>query len=235
MAISAVVIQPLGETESEATIAGPGVGEPLQSPGPLKETFNAEESLKVSVPTFQPGMLYPEAEVAAAWWGQRHAGAEQSGAAETPTSSVAPLQPVQIRPATYIEHDVLWAYLKDPMFDPYLPAPPPSAPVQAASGALSEGEARAFLTAAGWPEHLHNEALAIAHCESRHRPGAVGDGGNSLGWFQLWYGWFSKAGYSSADYADPVVNATVARYVYEVRGRWGGGGGWSCAALVGLH
>lgn len=136
-----------------------------------------------------------------------------------------------------IAFDPLWAYVTDIAFDPYTPrpAPSPSAPVQSAGGALSEGELRAVLTEAGWPEHLHGEALRIIRCESRGRPDAVGDGGNSLGMFQLWYGWFSKAGYSSDQYADPVVNASVARYVYETRGRWGGGGGWSCADHLSIH
>lgn len=105
---------------------------------------------------------------------------------------------------------------------------------RAHGGALTEAEMRAVLAEAGAPETWINPMLSIAYCESRHRPFAVGDGGNSLGLFQLWTGWFPAAGYSVADAFDPVVNARVALYVRQVRGRWGGGGGWSCADLWGI-
>ena len=98
-------------------------------------------------------------------------------------------------------------------------------------GALTEAEMDALLEAAGWPSEWREEAKVIAWCESRYRPGAVGDGGNSLGVWQLWTGWFPAAGYSVEQAYDPAVNARVALYVRQVRGRWGGGGGWSCAGL----
>ena len=107
--------------------------------------------------------------------------------------------------------------------------------VRALGGSLTEAEMRAVLTEAGWPEELLAEALTVAYCESRYRPGAVGDGGNSLGLFQLWTGWFPAAGYSVEQAYDPVVNARVALYVRQVRGRFGGGGGWSCADLWGIE
>lgn len=103
--------------------------------------------------------------------------------------------------------------------------------VRSLGGSLSEAEMRAVLTEAGWPEELLAEALTVAYCESRYRPGAVGDGGNSLGLFQLWYGWARPAGYEPDHLYDPVVNARVALYVRQVRGRFGGNGGWSCAEL----
>lgn len=220
VAVYAVVYQPLGEADREASIAGPGS---TTSPVPV-------------LPTYQPPTLFPDA--GGSQWGAGPPVYTEGQAAAAWWEHAYPEQAVRIRPVAYPipEHDPLYAYIYDPGFTIPKPAPSPSAPVQAAQGALSEGELNAILQEAGWPEHLWGEAKQIAWCESRWRPGAVGDGGNSLGAFQLWYGWFSKAGYSSADYADPVVNATVARYVYEVRGsRWGGGGGWSCAALVGLH
>ena len=107
--------------------------------------------------------------------------------------------------------------------------------VNALGWSLTEAEMRAVLTEAGWPEELLAEALTVAYCESRYRPGAVGDGGNSLGLFQLWTGWFPAAGYSVEQAYDPVVNARVALYVRQVRGRFGGGGGWSCADLWGIE
>lgn len=92
----------------------------------------------------------------------------------------------------------------------------------------------AVLRATGWPEHRIPEALAIIDCESRGNPTAVGDGGNSLGGFQVWSGWFAPAGESRDAWADPHVNARVALYVLTTRGRWGGAGGWTCADLRGI-
>jgi len=107
--------------------------------------------------------------------------------------------------------------------------------VQALGGSLSEAEMDALLEVTGWPVEWRVEAKAIAWCESRYRPEAVGDGGNSLGLFQLWYGWFAPAGYSVEQAYDPVTNSRVALYVRTTRGRWGGGGGWSCAGLNGIE
>lgn len=106
--------------------------------------------------------------------------------------------------------------------------------VRALGGSLSEAEMDALLEVTGWPVEWREEAKAIAWCESRYRPGAVGDGGNSLGVWQLWTGWFPAAGYSVEQAYDPVVNARVALYVRQMRGRWGGGGGWTCADLLGI-
>ena len=105
----------------------------------------------------------------------------------------------------------------------------------ALGGSLTEAEMRAVLTEAGWPEELLAEALTVAYCESKWSPYAVGDGGHSLGLFQLWTGWFLAAGYSVEQAYDPVVNSRVALYVRTTRGRWGGGGGWSCADLWGIE
>lgn len=107
--------------------------------------------------------------------------------------------------------------------------------VRALGGSLSEAEMRAVLTEAGWPAEWHDDALAIAWCESHWSPYAVGDGGNSLGAWQLWRGWFGPAGYSVDQAFDPLTNARVALYVRQVRGRFGGAGGWSCAERMGIE
>lgn len=117
------------------------------------------------------------------------------------------------------------------------PAPAPTAAVvytAQVAGSLSEAEMDTLLEATGWPVEWRADAKVIAWCESRYRPGAVGDGGNSLGLFQLWYGWFPAAGYSAEQAYDPEVNSRVALYVRQVRGRFGGGGGWTCADLRGV-
>lgn len=77
-------------------------------------------------------------------------------------------------------------------------------------------------------------ACAVAWCESRFDPHAVGDGGRSLGWFQLWTGWAAWYGVQVDALFDPATNAAVARAVFEYRGRWGGAGGWTCADLLGI-
>lgn len=71
---------------------------------------------------------------------------------------------------------------------------------------------------------------AIGSCESSHSPGAVGDSGNSLGWYQIWTGWFREG----EDPYDPATNLAVALRIRETRGRWGGGGGWTCADRLGI-
>lgn len=77
-------------------------------------------------------------------------------------------------------------------------------------------------------------ACAVAWCESSFDPHAVGDGGRSLGWFQLWTGWAAWYGVQVDALFDPATNAAVARAVFEHRGRWGGAGGWTCADLLGI-
>jgi hypothetical protein len=101
--------------------------------------------------------------------------------------------------------------------------------VNAIGGQLTSDELTAVLHLAGWPDSLIPEAMSVSWCESHWSPYAVGDGGNSLGLFQLWTGWFPAFHEDLSAWYDPLVNARVARYVYERRGRWGGGGGWSCA------
>lgn len=108
----------------------------------------------------------------------------------------------------------------------------PVATVAAASvGQLTEEQAIDVLRAAGAPQEWIPDMLVIGWCESHYRPGAVGDSGNSLGWFQLWSGWF----YAGEDPFDALTNARVAVRVRETRGRFGGAGGWSCAGLNGIQ
>lgn len=98
------------------------------------------------------------------------------------------------------------------------------------SGQLTEAEMRALLAEAGWPAELIPQALAVSWCESKWSPAAIGDSGRSVGLFQLWNGWFHEG----EEPLDVLTNARVALRVREVRGRWGGGGGWSCADHLGI-
>jgi hypothetical protein len=83
-------------------------------------------------------------------------------------------------------------------------------PVVVAPTVLAPSEVEAVLAAAGWPPGLVADAMAVAWCESRFAPGAVGAGGAVLGLFQLWRGWFAWAGVPLALWHDPVANAKVA-------------------------
>jgi hypothetical protein len=101
-------------------------------------------------------------------------------------------------------------------------------------GSLTEAEMWAVLTVAGWPEELLAEALTVAYCESRYRPGAVGDGGNSLGLFQLNGMWFGYAGEDRSQWADPVVNARTAwaTYQYDIGRGYVPWKQWSCRKVL---
>lgn len=94
----------------------------------------------------------------------------------------------------------------------------------------AEAEMRDILAQAGAPAEWVDDLLSIAWCESKWRPWASGDGGNSLGAWQLWTGWFA----AGEDPFDALTNARVAVRVRETRGRYGGGGGWTCATLLGI-
>lgn len=103
--------------------------------------------------------------------------------------------------------------------------------VQEVGGSLTEAEVRAVLTEAGWPAELHDAALAVAWCESRWSPYAVGDGGNSLGLFQLNVAtWFRYAGEDPALWAEPLVNARTAwaTYNYDLGRGYEPWKQWSC-------
>ena len=105
-----------------------------------------------------------------------------------------------------------------------------TARVNAEGGQLTREEMIAVLRAAGAPEAWFSDMLTIAWCESHYSPGAVGDSGNSLGLFQLWSGWAQPG----EDLFDALTNARVAVRVRDIRGRFGGGGGWSCATNNGI-
>lgn len=130
-----------------------------------------------------------------------------------------------------------------PIFTPLPTAPAPpqvltpspvevaAARIQEHGGSLTEAEVREVLTEAGWPAELHDEALAVAWCESRWSPYAVGDGGNSLGLFQLNVAtWFRYAGENPALWADPLVNArtALATYYYDLGRGYEPWKQWSC-------
>lgn len=203
----AVASHPLGEDEA---VTEGRVLAPHQSP---------------ALPTYHVGMLYPAEQVAVSSEAEqaRAHSQEQQGRGLESLTATYPLR----------EHDPLYAYVYDPGWTLPKPAPSPSAPVQAAQGALSEGDFDSYLLSAGVPLEWWADFKAIAHCESRWRPEAIGDGGNSIGLMQMWYGWASKAGVT--DLLDPVQNLIAAKYVREVRGRYGGGGGWTCADKVGIY
>jgi hypothetical protein len=129
-----------------------------------------------------------------------------------------------------------------PVLDFSLPAPEVSAmgvegavvPVAPREGfgawQLSASERMVLYARAGVPTEYIPILEAIGYCESKHSPGAVGDSGNSLGWFQLWRGWARDG----EDLHDPATNLAVALRIRETRGRWGGGGGWTCATILGI-
>ena len=103
--------------------------------------------------------------------------------------------------------------------------------VRALGGTLTEAEAIAVLKVAGWPDALIPQALAVAWCESKWSPYALGDSGRSAGWFQLNIAtWFQYAGEDAEHWADPVTNARVAlaTYRYDIGRGYRPWTQWSC-------
>lgn len=78
---------------------------------------------------------------------------------------------------------------------------------------LSESTLLAYASLAGWPEHLHDELLVVARCESRNRPYATN--GVVRGLMQLDPLWFSYTGIAIDDWADPLTNLRVAYGAYQ--------------------
>jgi hypothetical protein len=77
-----------------------------------------------------------------------------------------------------------------------------------------------------FPEQ-YDKALEVATCESGLDPAAVSPGGGNWGLFQInlvHAGLVGSMGYPWADLTNPVVNAHVARVIYDQSG-WGA---WSC-------
>ena len=140
-----------------------------------------------------------------------------------------PYFPPALFPAA-TNHDELRQPAPDLIPDPTKMVEAATARVNAEGGQLTEAEMRALLAEAGAPAEWVPDMLTIAWCESKFSPLAKGDSGNSLGLWQLWSGWF-RAG---EDPFDALTNARVAVRVREIRGRFGGAGGWSCADLNGI-
>ena len=89
---------------------------------------------------------------------------------------------------------------------------------------LSEYEARHVLSAAGWSQELHEDAIAVMRCESSLMPRKVGDGGNSIGLFQIqwepsgWVGWKSYPRMKhlrNKNILQPLANAQAALVIYQ--------------------
>ena len=105
---------------------------------------------------------------------------------------------------------------------------------QRETGQLSEAEMVGVLRAAGWAEADIPAALAVSWCESKWSPGALGDGGVSVGLFQIgrsrpgWNGWFIYFGIDESNWADPLTNAYTALLVYQHSG-WGP---WTCRRVL---
>ena len=105
------------------------------------------------------------------------------------------------------------------------------APVVPVDAPLTSDQMDALYAYVGVPSEWRAGLKAIAWCESQFRPYVTGDGGASLGLHQLWSGWFREG----EDAMDPVTNTWVAVRVREIRGRFGGAGGWTCATLLGVR
>lgn len=85
-------------------------------------------------------------------------------------------------------------------------------------GTLTEGEMRALLSAAGFPEWTWAKALAVAWCESRWNPAATGAQGE-MGLFQVHPRWHADATY------DPLGNVQAA---YRISGGGASWAAWTC-------
>lgn len=201
-----------------------GPGEP-PSPGPAYTSSRADgetvsrEPHKLDIGRFDSGLRYQPPALFPAYTDPdagRYGG--RADAALSEISGNAPVGGVGSNPATGSQSLVEAA----------------TARVNAQGGSLTEDEVIAVLRAAGAPEAWIPDMVAISQCESRHSPYAVGDGGNSLGMFQTWFGWARAYGVSVEELFDPLVNAKVALYIRGVRGRFGGAGGWSCADHLGI-
>ncbi len=120
---------------------------------------------------------------------------------------------------------------------------------------MTQEQAVAVLTVAGWDESLHDEALAIMQCESELIPAARGDWHYgtpyALGLFQVHY-WYDNyncddvraglfGGYGVYYYCmygfefnpyNAVDNAILARLVYERTNGWDM---WSCRRVLGYN
>ncbi len=121
------------------------------------------------------------------------------------------------------------------------PPQPVQPPAQSSAGAspaavvsvrLTEDELRSYALQAGWPEEKLGEVVQVAHCESRYLTSAIG--GGALGLMQIMPFWFGVAGVPLAQWADPVTNLSVAKFIHDRqvnhgRDPWGP---WACKPKV---
>ncbi len=80
---------------------------------------------------------------------------------------------------------------------------------------------------ASFPASQHAKAVSIAECESGLNPEAVSRGGGNWGLFQInkvHAPTLKKMGYDWSEITDPLVNAKLARKIYDESG-WKA---WSC-------
>jgi hypothetical protein len=107
------------------------------------------------------------------------------------------------------------------------------------TGPLTREEMDKVMILADIPYPWREDMIRIAWCESTWDAGAINeddqeDGLGSTGLFQLWSGWYREAGWNYESWSDPVANTIVAAHIRQVRGRFGGSGGWSCADKLGI-
>jgi len=97
-----------------------------------------------------------------------------------------------------------------------------------ASSACSGEQASMAAIKTAFPASQYNKAVAVATCESGLDPEAVSPGGGNWGLFQInrvHERTLRKMGYTWSQITDPVVNAKLARSIYDSSG-WKA---WSCA------
>ena len=70
-----------------------------------------------------------------------------------------------------------------------------------------------WLTSAGWPQDLQDQAVVVVKCESTYNP--IAKNGSFKGLFGLDENWFKYFGVDPELWADPEVNARVAYQVYQ--------------------
>ena len=81
-----------------------------------------------------------------------------------------------------------------------------------------------------WPEYRHEEVLAVIDCESRFKPGEVGDNGRAFGLMQIRIDFWPHLA-AAYDLTDPEQNLAAGRQAFlEWRAAFGGSGwgAWSC-------
>ena len=75
-----------------------------------------------------------------------------------------------------------------------------------------------------WPEYRHEEVLAVIDCESRFKPGAVGDNGRAFGLMQIRIDFWPHLA-AAYDLTDPEQNLAAGRQAFlEWRAAFGGSG-----------